>query len=74
MTTAFLPLSPSLPSTPAASERSLVIRFFDALMEARMRAALREIARHRHLVPEDVVKAAGYQPTRADDAAYPFTR
>lgn len=44
MTITSFRLSASLPATPTASERSLITRFFDALMEARMRAALREIA------------------------------
>ena len=39
-----------------------------------MRAALRELEMHRNLVPQDVLKAAGYTPTAADDGAMPFTR
>jgi hypothetical protein len=39
-----------------------------------MRAAMREIARHRHLIPEDVLKQSGYVATVTQDGAYPFTR
>ena len=39
-----------------------------------MRQAMREIAMHRHLVPDDVLKSAGYEATLANDGALPFTR
>jgi hypothetical protein len=58
----------------SATKRSLLARFFDAIAEARMRQAMREIARHRHLVPEDLLRKYGYTATLADDSAYPFTR
>jgi len=45
-----------------------------AVAEARMRQAVRELAMHRHLVPEDLLKKYGYTATLADDSAYPFTR
>ena len=50
------------------------MRFYDAVVEARMRQALRELALHRHLIPEEVLKKAGYTATVSDDGAYPFTR
>lgn len=63
---------------------SLLVRLYNALMEARMRAAMREIARHPHvrrldikplnLVPPDEVKRAGYQATYADAGLLPFVR
>jgi len=37
----------------AASGKSLLARFFDAMVEARMRQATRELAMHRHLLPEN---------------------
>jgi hypothetical protein len=37
----------------AASRKGLFARFYDALIEARMRQAMRELALHRHLMPED---------------------
>jgi hypothetical protein len=49
-------------------------RLFDAMAEARMRQAMRELAMHRHLVPENLLKTYGYTATLLDDSAYPFTR
>ena len=44
------------PKTAAtASRKGLLARFYDALIEARMRQAMRELAMHRHLMPEDSV-------------------
>jgi hypothetical protein len=39
----------------AASRKRLLVRFYDALVEARMRQAMRELAMHRHLLPESSV-------------------
>jgi hypothetical protein len=39
----------------AASRKSLFARFYDALIEARMRQAMRELALHRHLMPENSI-------------------
>jgi hypothetical protein len=51
-------------ATPASSGRkSLIERFINALYEARVRAARREINRYLHLVPQDVLKQAGYLPS-----------
>jgi hypothetical protein len=73
MTTATLRLS-----TPISAERtprkSLLARLYHAFVEARMRAAMRELAMHRHLIPEDMLKKAGYTATASNDGAYPFTR
>jgi len=52
----------------------LLARFYDALLEARMRQAMREIAMHRHLIPADILKEAGYRATVTKDGALPFTR
>ena len=57
-----------------ARKRGLFARFYDALIEARMRAAMREIAMHRHLIPGDMLKTAGYEPTVTQDGTLPFTR
>jgi hypothetical protein len=40
-------------SNKPASGKSLLARFFDAMVEARMRQATRELAMHRHLLPEN---------------------
>jgi hypothetical protein len=64
---------------------SLLVRLYNALIESRMRAAMREIARHPHvrlpepvkaldLIPRDEVKRAGYQATYADAGMLPFVR
>ena len=74
MTTATLRLSTPIPATRAAPRKSFLARFYDAFVEARMRQALRELALHRHLIPEEVLKKAGYTATVSDDGAYPFTR
>ena len=49
-------------------------RLIEAMMEARLRAAMRELNRHRHLVPEDLLKKTGYTATLNDDGKLPFTR
>ena len=74
MTAATFHTPTALPATRAASKRGLLARFFDAMAEARMRQAVRELAMHRDLVPEDLLKKYGYTATLADDSAYPFTR
>jgi hypothetical protein len=86
MTTATLCLSTSLASATAAPKRpSLPLRLYDAFMEARMQAAMRELARHRHVrlqekikpvdaLPQDEVKRAGYAATYADAGLLPFVR
>jgi len=74
MTTATLQLSTPLPEAGTTSRKGLFARFIDAMIEARMRQALREIAHHRHLVPDHMLEAAGYQTTLGNDGALPFTR
>ena len=73
MTTATLRLSTPI-SAGRTPRKSLLTRIYHALIEARMRKAMREIAMRRHLIPEDMLKKAGYTATVSDDAAYPFTR
>jgi hypothetical protein len=80
MTTAALPLSSDLSAAESAASaagsarKSLLRRFYDALIEARMRQAMREIAMHSHLVPDHILKSAGYEATLASDGRLPFTR
>ena len=74
MTTATLRLSTPISASRAAPRKGFLARFYDAMVEARMRQALREIAMHRHLIPEDMLKKAGYTATASNDSAYPFTR
>ncbi len=40
-------------ATKTAPGKGLFARFFDAMIEARMRQAMRELAMHRHLLPDD---------------------
>ena len=72
MTTATLRMPVSLPETRKSSVGVFFSRFYAALVEARMRAAMRELAMHRHLIPADALKEAGYTATLDND--YPFSR
>jgi hypothetical protein len=74
MTTATLRLPTSIADAPTAPKKGLLARFYAALIEARMRHAMQEIARYRHLVPDDIVKNTGYEATLTNDGALPFTR
>ena len=72
MTTATLHMPVSLPEKRNVLFQGAFARLYAAFVEARMRAAMRELAKHRHLIPADVLKEAGY--TAALDNGYPFTR
>ena len=74
MAVATLRMPVSLPETGKASTKGLLARFYAAIVEARMRAAVRELAMHRHLIPEDVLQKTGYTATLSNDSAYPFTK
>src|SRR5215211_5814227 len=74
MTTTTFSVAAGYPAARTAPKRRLLARFYDALLEARMRQAMREIAMHRHLIPADLLKEAGYQATMTKDGALPFTR
>jgi hypothetical protein len=77
MTAATLPLSTPLPEARTVTrslKKGLFARFVDAMIEARMRQAMREIAHRRHLLPDHMLKAAGYETTLSNDGALPFTR
>jgi hypothetical protein len=73
MTTATLRLSTG-PAAARTAPKSLLGRLHDALVAARMRQAMREIAMHRNLVPDHIVENAGYETTLTNDGALPFTR
>jgi hypothetical protein len=72
MTTATLRMPVALPETRKILPKGFFARFYAALVEARMRAAMRELAMHRHLIPADVLKESGYTATL--DNKYPFTK
>jgi hypothetical protein len=48
----------------ATKPRSFFKRFLDAVIEARMKQARREISQHLHLVPEEALKQAGFEIVR----------
>ena len=80
MATATLPLSSDLSAAEStasgtgSARKSLLRRCYDALIEARVRQAMREIAMHRHLVPDHILTSAGYEATPAGHGRLPFTR
>jgi len=74
MTTATLRISTPLPEARTAPQKGLLTRFFEAMAAARMRQAMRELERHRHLIPPHLLKSAGYEATASDDGKLPFTR
>jgi len=74
MAVATLRMPVTLPETRKVTAKSLFARAYAALIEARMRAAMRELAMYRHLIPEDALKQAGYVASTRDDSAFPFTK
>jgi len=54
--------------------KSLLARFWDALIEARMRQAEREIRQHIHLVPKDVLAQSGFFANYSDAGKLPFVK
>jgi hypothetical protein len=61
-------------AAPAKPEQGLFARFFDALIESRMREAERQIRQHMQFVPEDVLDRAGYKATYQDAGKLPFVK
>jgi len=74
MTAATFHTASAIPEARPARRPGLLTRFFDAMAEARMRQSVRELAMHRHLVPEDMLKKYGYTATLTDNSTFPFTR
>jgi hypothetical protein len=64
----------STAAAPAKPQKGLFARFFDALIEARMREAERQIRQHIHFVPENVLRQAGYKADYQNDAKLPFVK
>jgi hypothetical protein len=63
----------------AAAERALPAkgfwaRWYDRLIEARMRQAEREIRNHLGYVPGNVLKSAGYDATLRNSKDLPFVK
>ena len=67
------------PATASANERrSFFKRILDAVIDARMEQARREISRHLYLVPEEFLKQTPFEcirerkaPHRASEAIFP---
>lgn len=57
----------------APQRRGFLRRFLDALMESRMRQAERELRRYRHLLPDELERAAARLDRRSEDSL-PFLR
>jgi hypothetical protein len=57
---------------PATPKKGFWARLFDALIEARMRQAEREIRMHAHLLPADFLAESGYRVTYRDAGKLPF--
>jgi len=62
------------PAADSTERNSLFERFLNAIYESRMRKARREINRHIHLVPKDILRQAGYRVSHENDGELPFTR
>jgi hypothetical protein len=74
MTTTTLHISAPLPVARTKARKGILARLFDAMTAARMRQAMRELERHRHLIPPHLLKSTGYTATVNDDSRFPFTR
>ena len=57
----------------APQRRGFFSRFVDALVESRMRQAERELRRYRHLMPDELERAALRLDSRSEDSL-PFLR
>lgn len=58
----------------AAPRKGFWMRAFEAYMNGRMRQAEREIARLRHLIPQDELRAAGFRVGVNESDRLPFGR
>jgi hypothetical protein len=75
MNTATLAIKTPAATAPVAPPtKSFWRRLYDAMVEARLRQAMREINQHRRLVPLDEVNKAGYRVTYSEDDKLPFVR
>jgi hypothetical protein len=54
-------------TSPAVRRKGFFRRFFTALQESRMRQAERELSRYRHLMPEELERAAARLDRRTED-------
>ena len=61
-------------AAPAKPQKNVFARILDALIEARMREAERQIRMHLRYLPEDVLRQAGYKATYSDAEKLPFVK
>ena len=61
------------PLTKKAEGKGLFARFVEAMMEARMNQARRELALHRHLLPAEF-EIAGHKVSPRSEDSLPFVR
>lgn len=61
------------PRAEKTNGKSVLMRFFEAIAEARLRQAQREIALHRHLLPVDF-EIAGHKINERSEDSLPFVR
>jgi hypothetical protein len=66
--------TPAAASAAGGKRRSLIARIIDALYEARMRQAQREISRYLHLVPKDILEGSEFGASLKDADKRPFVR
>jgi hypothetical protein len=59
---------------PPAPKKGFWARVFDAIVEARMRQAEREIRVHLATIPADVLARSGFKATYHDAAKLPFVK
>jgi hypothetical protein len=58
----------------ATEAKGFWARVWDAMIEARMRQAEREIRMHLHLIPADVLAQSGLSRTLKDSGKLPFVK
>jgi hypothetical protein len=74
-TTAYSPAYGTISGAAAAPKRKgLFQRFFERLIEARMRRADEFIRQHSHLMPRDLEEQAGWRLTERSEDSLPFIR
>ncbi|MCC6946580.1 MAG: hypothetical protein IT539_02330 [Bradyrhizobiaceae bacterium] len=58
----------------APARKGFWARVLDAMIEARMREAERQIRQYMYLLPEDVLARSGYKATYKDANKLPFVK
>jgi hypothetical protein len=67
------PVRMTAKKTKAANHKGFWTRFYEALVEARLRQAEREIRMHRHLLPSEL-EFAGTKISYKNEDTLPFVR